>query len=344
MRLPNGMGGIYEMKDKKRRNPWRVRVTVGWDEVTKKQIVHNVGYFRTRSEALKALVEYNANPYDLKSDITFAELFEKWSDEKFETISQSNVKAYQASFKCCESLYKMKFVDIRANHLQSAVDKSGKNYPTLRKLKVLFNQLYKYAMKNDLCTKDYSEYVDIAKHKERKAEKHVPFTVAEISKIWGQTDRNDYISVILMLLYSGVRIGELLDLKKENVHLDERYFEVIQSKTEAGIRPVPIAEKTAPFFEKWMQSDSEYLIPNNKNGHMVYSTFIRYYWEPLMKELEMEHLPHDTRHTTISMLAKENVNQTLIKRIVGHSGAMSLTEKVYTHTDVQQLIDAINTI
>ena len=33
---------------------------------------------------------------------------------------------------------------------------------------------------------------------------------------------------------------------------------------------------------------------------------------------------------------------TTIKKIVGHSGAMSLTEKVYTHLDVQILVDAIN--
>ena len=30
------------------------------------------------------------------------------------------------------------------------------------------------------------------------------------------------------------------------------------------------------------------------------------------------------------------------QKIVGHSGAMSLTEKVYTHLDVQILVDAIN--
>lgn len=31
-----------------------------------------------------------------------------------------------------------------------------------------------------------------------------------------------------------------------------------------------------------------------------------------------------------------------IKKIVGHSGAMTLTEKVYTHLDMQVLVDAIN--
>ena len=54
---------------------------------------------------------------------------------------------------------------------------------------------------------------------------------------------NKYYQIILMLLYNGVRISEFLNLKKENVHLDEQYFDVISSKTENGIRKVPIADK-----------------------------------------------------------------------------------------------------
>ena len=44
------------------------------------------------------------------------------------------------------------------------------------------------------------------------------------------------------------------------------------------------------------------------------------------------------------MLAKAGVDQTIIKKIVGHSGAMTLTEKVYTHFDVKELVNAINQI
>lgn len=63
-----------------------------------------------------------------------------------------------------------------------------------------------------------------------------------------------------------------------------------------------------------------------------------------MKQLNMKHTPHDTRHTCISLLAKADVNPTTIKKIVGHKGAMSLTKKVYTHMDYQTLLDAINKI
>ena len=48
-----------------------------------------------------------------------------------------------------------------------------------------------------------------------------------------------------------------------------------------------------------------------------------------MKQLNMKQTPHDTRHTCISLLTKADVNPTTIKKIVGHKGAMSLTEIIY---------------
>ena len=38
------------------------------------------------------------------------------------------------------------------------------------------------------------------------------------------------------------------------------------------------------------------------------------------------------------------VEETTIKKIVGHKGAMTLTEKVYTHPDMSVLHEAINKI
>ena len=52
--------------------------------------------------------------------------------------------------------------------------------------------------------------------------------------------------------------------------------------------------------------------------------------------------PHRKRHTCISLLAEAKVDQTSIKKIVGHAGAMTLTERVYTHLDIGVLIDAVN--
>ena len=44
------------------------------------------------------------------------------------------------------------------------------------------------------------------------------------------------------------------------------------------------------------------------------------------------------------MMKEHSIDETTIKKIVGHSGAMTLTERVYTHLDILVLIDAINKI
>ena len=252
---------------------------------------------------------------------------------------------YKASYAVCDILYKMQFAEIRKSHLQGVIDSCGKNYPTLRKLKVLFNQLYRYALENDVCQKDYSEFVDIVKHKDRNQdEKRKPFSSGEISSLWDSAT-NEYIQTFLMLIYSGVRISELLELKKCNVHIEKRYFDVINSKTEAGVRSVPIAAKTLPFYKNWMeQSECEYLLCSPDGKPFKYRNYYDSYWKPLLEDLGVEHTPHDTRHTCISLLAKANVSQTIIKRIVGHSGAQSLTERVYTHFGIEELIEAIDKI
>lgn len=74
------------------------------------------------------------------------------------------------------------------------------------------------------------------------------------------------------LMERGVRISELLDLKKENVHLDEQYFDVIDSKTENGIRKVPIADKVLAFYKNWYNdySDSNYLLHTDDGKKFSY--------------------------------------------------------------------------
>lgn len=349
MKMANGVGTVYKLSGN-RRNPYIVRKTVGWEIDVKtgkhKQIYVTIGYAPTRTKGLEMLMEYNKNPYDIEaSKTTFSEVYEKWSAEKFPTISVSNVKGYQASYKCCAALQDRIFKDLKLSDLQGVIDNCGKNYPTLRKLKVLLNQMYDYAMKYELCNKDYSQYVDILKFKNKNPNKtdRSPFTEDEINALWVQKD-NIYVQIVLMLIYSGVRVSELLDLKRENVYIDEHYFKVVESKTDSGVRVVPIHDKTYPIFRKWYDEGCEYLLHTPDGNHFTYRNYYDSYWTPVMELIGCSHKPHDTRHTCVSMMTAKEVNPTLIKKIIGHSGAMSLTEKVYTHVNVKELLEAINRI
>jgi integrase len=135
----------------------------------------------------------------------------------------------------------------------------------------------------------------------------------------------------------------MYNLKKSDVKLSERYFKVTKSKTDAGVRTVPIAEKIVPFFEHWLSKDTEYVFTNRQGKQFKDKNFRDSYWQPLMDLLNLPHLPHDTRHTCTSLLAEQDVNDKIIRKIVGHAGK-TVTETVYTHYEIQSLIDAINKI
>ena len=198
-----------------------------------------------------------------------------------------------------------------------------------------------YADWNNAIDNFYAYVQALPKPNKRDREK---FTKAEIDRLWKTSD-DKYYQIVLMLIYSGVRISEMLNLKREDVNLNEQYFDVKLSKTENGIRRVPIADKLLPFFTNWYNDgESEYLLHTENGNKFDYRNYYDSYFTPLMVNLNMDHTPHCTRHTCISMLAEAQVDQTTIKKIVGHSGAMTMTERVYTHLDVEVLINAINKI
>ena len=153
--------------------------------------------------------------------------------------------------------------------------------------------------------------------------------------IWMILDSTSYWEVISYCL---------LELKKEDIHLDEQWFQVTQSKTESGIRRVPIADSILPFFQKWYDySEADTLLCTPDMEPFKYRNYYDSYWKPLIENLNLGYYtPHCTRHTCISLLAEARVDQTSIKKIVGHAGAMTLTERVYTHLDIGVLIAAVN--
>jgi integrase len=354
MRLPNGFGNVSKLSGN-RRNPYRARVFIGFTDEGKR-IYKNIGYYKKYDEALTALVEYHKNPLDFESDITFAELYDRWSAVKFEKISPSNINGYKASYKLCESIYNKPLKDIKLAHLQSIADNSGKNYPTLKKLKTFLSQMYDYAVMQDIISKesDKTEYLDIGTKTE--SDLHYKFTNKEIDALWKWSNKNDYVQVILMLIYCGARAGEFFNIKKTDVNLEEGYFNIVEGKNANAKRRVPIHHKVMPFYENWMNKDGEYLITKLNGKRFNFATdhrqYIDSYWKPILQDIGIfeyknqdnktqEHLPHDTRHTFTSMWKEKKLDETFRRKIQGHSGK-GIGEQVYTHIDMENLKAELN--
>ena len=82
-----------------------------------------------------------------------------------------------------------------------------------------------------------------------KSNIHKPFAEDEIQTIWNHTDEG-IAKLLLMYIYSGMRPIELLSIKMENVHLDERYI-IGGVKTKAGKnRIIPIVDCVMPFYRE----------------------------------------------------------------------------------------------
>lgn len=101
-RLPNGFGQITEIKGKNLRNRFRVLVTVGKTPEGKYicKLLKPNAYFATYNEAYAALIEYNRNPYDLDSDMTMRELYDKWVEIQEEKATQSYMRTVTSAWQC----------------------------------------------------------------------------------------------------------------------------------------------------------------------------------------------------------------------------------------------------
>ena len=340
MRLPSGYGSVIKHKGNRRR-PYQVRITRGWDD-NGKQLYSTLGWFEKREEAIIALAEYNSSPYDIEANKeTFTDVFEKWKLEHYTKVSDNAIVNYNLAYKYCKSIHKMRFKDIRLTHLQAIIDNCGKGYPTRKIIKALMNQLFSFAIKNDIVEKKYSQFVDVGQNEGKVNRK--PFTKEEIKKLFDNVDKLEWTDTVLIMIFSGLRVGELLDLKTENIHLEERYM-VGGLKTKAGRnRIIPINKKIEPFIRKYYNPKNEYLITNFKGNQMQYSNYRREKFDNVMEKLRMKHNPHECRHTFASLMDSAGANKLCLKRIIGHS-SQDITEDVYTHKTIEELIETIDLI
>ena len=334
MKLPNGYGSVVFL-GKKRRRPWAARLTVGWNE-EKKQVYKYLSYHEKRTEAFAALVEYNKNPYALDNvSVTFADVFNAWSVQKFPTLNKNTVNNYKSIYKKCTKLFDVPFREIKTAHLQDVVN-DYKHNASVSMIKILFTHLFGYAIKNDIVEKDYSEYVDVPTQEKRHIK--TPFTQDEIKTLWQHQE--EYIAqIVLILLYTGMRITELLDIETGNINLDGGYM-VGGVKTQAGKnRLIPIHEEIMPLIKKHYNENNKYLFHSKRGKRLSYSTVRTLLFVPFMEKLKMSHTLHETRHTFISQADRCGINPTILKRIVGHAnGDITLH---YTHKETAEITEEI---
>ncbi len=164
---------------------------------------------------------------------------------------------------------------------------------------------------------------------------------------------------IVLCLYSGLRIGELLSLKwtdidfaKECFYISKtcydcwqngKYVKIIDSpKTENSIRIIPIFKKLLPRLKEIRKkSKSDYVVEGKCNQGVSIRSY-QYTFERLLKKLNIEHRGfHSLRHTFATRALEVGMDIKTLSDILGHSNPM-ITLKRYAHSLLEHKREMIN--
>lgn len=345
MKNPNGYGSVVKLSGN-RRKPFWVRKTTGWNDKGH-PVYDTIGYVATREEGNILLAEYNKNPWDVdRIKITLEELFDLWLEKKAIKLSQSNRNSLKSAYKHIKKLSDMRYREIKAYHMQDCIDNCGRGYSTQGAIKNLWGHLDKFSLELDITTRCYS---DLLTSDPIPTSSRDRFSDEEIKRIWsaykeyiqGKDFGNvpvEWLDTILIFLYTGFRISELLTLKTENVNLKNMTFKG-GIKTNAGKnRIVPIHSAILPIVKNRLNKDFEYLI--NINGQKISQSLYRANWNSLMNYLNINKTPHECRHTFESVLDSKGANRRCIDLMMGHV-SKDVGNRVYNHKTIEELKSAI---
>lgn len=308
-----------------RRRPWVIREGQSGRQKP-------IGYAATREEGLILLAQYNKSPWDIETEkITLQELYELWLEKRAVKLGKGNQSSLKSAYRHCASLSKLRYNQIKSYQMQDTIDSCGCGYSTQGAIKNLWGHLDRFAMELDVISKQCSTLLTSDPIPETSKQ---PFSDEEVNRLW-ENQNMPWVDSILFFLYTGFRISEMIDLKIENVDL-EALTMTGGTKTAAGKnRIVPIHSKIQSIVEKRVQvSKGGFLF--EYNGKKLNESQYRVFWGEIMEALQMDHTPHECRHTFRSRLDSAGANKVCIDRLMGHK-SKGTGERVYTHKNIEEL-------
>lgn len=336
-----GFGKVYTRETKQ----GRVRYYIDYRDQSgkrKREVVKNA---QTRSEAVLALQRKVAESFDndyspnRTKKLNFTEISELY----LENYSKPNKKSWKCDYYNLEAHLKPFFGKLelnnitplliekyRAERLKTGVEKSTTNRE-LALLKKMFNLAidWGYLKENPVRkVKIYSEKDNI---KERVLSEE------EEKKLLKES--TDHLKpIIITALNTGMRRGEVLNLKWDQVNLKERFILVLNTKSSKR-RIVPINDLLYEVLHDLKKStDSDYVFPNPETGKPLKT--VRRGFENACRRAGIKNMRfHDLRHTFGSRLIREGVDIVTVQNLLGHH-SITITQR-YTHTNSDQTRNAV---
>src|SRR5829696_5852876 len=355
-RRGNGEGSITRRKD----GLYMARYTVETATGAKRKAL----YAKSRKEASEKLTEALAQAQKGiiagAGAMTVSNFIERWLEDSVRgSVRQST---YQRDESLCRNhlipvLGKKKLKTLNAADVQRfyrAKLDSGLSSATVHKLHVVLHKALKQTVRWGLAPRNVADDVDAPKiHKDEVT----PLTREEARKLL-ETARGDRLEALYVAaVQSGLRQGELLALRWEDVDLEARTVQVRRTLTRNGgkltVGPTKTskARRTVKLTRDATEALQDYLAQQlveidkagevwqenglvfcTGKGTLINPTNLRKRsFVPLLQRAGLPPMTfHQLRHTAATILLLKNVNPKIVSEMLGHAN-IAITLDTYSH-------------
>lgn len=378
----NNEGSIY--KDKQ--GHWRGVVTLySTDGKPKKKYFYGKTKKEVSEKVNQLLSEIKTNTYMEPCQTTLYSWLTTWLDTyarneirlstlvNYETYIHKHIQPEIGHIKLCD-LTPMHLQQFYNNKLKNGNlrGKGGLSPKTLRNLHNMLHKALGQAVALGLILRNPTDFTVLPKRK--KSEMRY-FTVEEQKKLQQCLAGERLGMAILLDLYTGMRMGELLALSWDNVHLhpDGSYIRVMQAinrvknedqnatcktvmkidipKTPHSIRNIPllpeIAEKLSRYHEVQQQEAVRNGLPTPKyvfittNGNWIDPRDFQRDFKNLLKRHQIREINvHGLRHTFATRALESGMSPKTLSQILGHAN-VGFTLDTYAHVTESLKTEAI---
>jgi len=329
----------------------RLKISLGKNEETGKYDSYYETFHGSKPEAAKRLrqmlTERDKGTFIKPGKDTMGEYLKTWLDDYCKpSLAKNTFDLYSIM---CEkhikpTLGNIVVVDLKPQHLQHLYsDKmaSGLSNRTVQIIHVVLHKALKNAVKVGLLSRNVAEAVD------------PPKVTRHEMKVMNETDihlflemarSTEYYSLFYTLLFTGMRRGEVLNLRWQDVDLLLCQLSVMKSKTAKSRRLISLSPSTIAVLRehKDMQNkqrqglgrprvtDSDFVF-SHWNGSPLLPNSVTHAWIKLTRRCGLDGIRlHDARHTHASLLLKQGVHPKIVQERLGHAG-IAITLDLYSH-------------
>lgn len=355
---------------RKRGNVWSYRIDLGIDPKTGKRKQKRGSGFKRKKDAEAALAKVNteliSGMYVSEKEITFKGFAYQWLDDY---IGRNNVKPGTVRIRkheinrLLDYLSELKMKDITRTRYQSAINKLCDRFSnnTMSGVYNTGKAIFRKAVEWEVIKKNPTEFTHRRIKKENREELPNYMEKEQLALFLKTVDEHGLPMdklIFYTLAYTGVRIGELIALRWDNILFNSNTLEIkktlynpnnnvkgymlVDTKTKTSKRDIYIDDVIVDLFKNQRKHQNEIkllyqyedrgFVFANENGLPMLGKTITSRLKRLLKiaDLDTRLTLHSFRHTHVSLMAEAKVSLEAIMERMGHKSD-EVTKSVYLH-------------